>query len=318
MENLECLDLTKNELDSIPEQMGKLVKLTQLLLDFNDLRTIPSSISNLRQLTIVKIVENDLDSIPTSLGRCTLITELIITSNNLDSIPSSIGNLINLRTVNFDQNVLKSIPDAIGNCKKLSVLSLRNNHLTDIPTSIGNLVNLRVLDLANNRLESLPAQVANLKDLRALWLSETQGSMTLPTLNLEIRGNRKVLTCMFLPQKTASMENLLTVSRDSLHVLKYYSGQHEASFITGDEYDASKEGDYDTGEGISPREDGEIDFKEKEQELVRIRPKHNSGLSTGQPSVKRESKVSFDNEDVESVDDSELNDYTVSDFISIS
>ena len=102
------------------------------------------------------------------------------------------------------------------------------------------------LDISN-RLESLPAEVANLKDLRALWLSETQGSVTLPTLNLEMRGTRKVLTCMLLPQKTASMENLLTVSRDSLHVLKYYNGQHEASFINGDEYDASKEGDYDTG-----------------------------------------------------------------------
>ena len=141
----------------------------------------------------------------------------------------------NLKSANFDQNSIKSLPESIGNCSRLGVLSLRDNSISEIPASIERLTELYVLDLTNNRLEWLPFTIGKLANsLKALWLSETQGAQSLPTLSAEMRGNKKVLTCIYLPQKTGSMENLLLAN--SMSSLYYQDPRNPMSVYNMSQY----------------------------------------------------------------------------------
>ena len=47
---LKTLTMTKNQLEGLPQDMGKLVKLENLNLGFNLLATIPSTLSQLKNL----------------------------------------------------------------------------------------------------------------------------------------------------------------------------------------------------------------------------------------------------------------------------
>ena len=47
---LKTLTMTKNQLEGLPHDMGKLVKLENLNLGFNLLATIPSTLSQLKNL----------------------------------------------------------------------------------------------------------------------------------------------------------------------------------------------------------------------------------------------------------------------------
>ena len=287
-------------------------------MDTNDIENLPTSISHLKQLCRLKITENMLTCIPQSWGNCTSLTEVFFTSNGLKEIPESVGNLVNLRSANFDQNGITSIPESIGKCVKLGVLSFRDNCLTEIPSSIENLTELYVLDLTNNRLEWLPFSIGKLgRTLKALWLSETQGSQSLPTLNAEMRGTKKVLTCVFLPQKTGSMENLLAASMTSLH-FDEYNRHHGGDMESMDDIES---GVYDTGETTAGNEVDQRDWGDAQGAMMGVqmrRPpmkeaRFEEGIEGGEGGgSKRESKVSFQSNDAEIVDDELLNQYTVS------
>jgi Leucine-rich repeat (LRR) protein len=52
------LILFKNELTSLPENIGKLEKLTEVDLNSNELEALPDSISNLKNLKSVNLGKN--------------------------------------------------------------------------------------------------------------------------------------------------------------------------------------------------------------------------------------------------------------------
>ena len=93
------------------------------------------------------------DSIPSSLGNLTNLTVLNLGSNQLvGSIPSSLGSLTNLARLYLHHNQLSgTIPSSLGNLSKLIALYLNHNQLSGtIPSSLGNLTNLSGLWLQNN------------------------------------------------------------------------------------------------------------------------------------------------------------------------
>ena len=73
---------------------------------------------------------NQLDSLPESIGQLANLTLLYLDENKLTSLPESIGNLTNLTWLNLRRNQLTRLPESIGNLKNLIWLNLRENKLS--------------------------------------------------------------------------------------------------------------------------------------------------------------------------------------------
>lgn len=125
--------LANNLQGNIPNEIGKLSELDELLLNYNSLTGV----------------------IPPEIGQLNNLTTLVLDFNQLsDSIPSEIGSLTNLVDLHLSENnLVGQIPSSIGYLSKLENLTLHENQLTGkIPSAIGNLDNLSLLILAYNQL----------------------------------------------------------------------------------------------------------------------------------------------------------------------
>ena len=157
MPDLKILSLKNNRIRSIPSRdIAKLHKLVGLLLDDNQLTSLPDTIGTLKNLVTLDVYNNQLTSLPESIGNLKTLENVSIRNNKLESLPESIGKLNNLGVLIIDGNRLTSLPESIGQLKKLRRLYVSNNRLTTLPESIGNLKNLIDLRLTGNTLTSLP------------------------------------------------------------------------------------------------------------------------------------------------------------------
>uniref|UniRef100_A0A8C6LXZ2 Leucine rich repeat containing 1 n=1 Tax=Nothobranchius furzeri TaxID=105023 RepID=A0A8C6LXZ2_NOTFU len=206
IKTLLCLDVSENKIGSLPEEMGGLVSLTDLLVSQNSIESLPGSIGELRKLSILKADQNSIMFLPESIGSCESLTELVLTENQLQSLPASIGKLKHLSNLNCDRNRLTTLPKEIGGCSSLNVFCVRENLLTKIPPELSQATELHVLDVSGNRLSYLPMSLTTLR-LKALWLSENQSQ---PLLSFQVdtdpESGEKVLTCVLLPQQPCELD----------------------------------------------------------------------------------------------------------------
>ena len=81
--------MQSNQLTSLPESVGSLVDLDELLINRNKLTTLPESICKLVHLKRLEMKENELSSLPDKFGKLTDIIDL--SGNNIKSLPLSIN-----------------------------------------------------------------------------------------------------------------------------------------------------------------------------------------------------------------------------------
>ena len=168
--NLTTLDLSYNNLTSLPKSITRLENLTRLYLSWNKLTSLPKSITRLENLTEIKLNKNNLTSLPKSITRLENLTRLDLSWNQLTSLPKSITRLENLNFIDLSHNNLTSLPKSITRLENLTTLNLNGFSLTSLPESITRLENLTELNLINNQLISLPDSFWKLKKIISINL----------------------------------------------------------------------------------------------------------------------------------------------------
>lgn len=108
--NAPSLDLSGNNLTTLPPEIGLLTKLYQL------------NLSN-----------NNLTSLPTEIGKLTSLTQLMVYKNQLTALPPEIGNLTNLNILYISDNKLTTLPPEVSKLTKLTILDIRGNDITTPP-----------------------------------------------------------------------------------------------------------------------------------------------------------------------------------------
>jgi len=223
------LQLFSNSLSgSIPPELGNLLQLEYLFLNYNQLSgSIPPELGNLPTLLWLDLYSNQLTgSIPPTLGNLTNLEGLRLYSNPLSgSIPPELGNLLNLRVLHLSDNQLVgSIPPELSNLDQLVTLFLSDNQLTgNIPSELGSLPNLESLALSSNQLTGgIPPELGNLFSLTSLSLYNNQLVGTIPS---EL-GNLSNLSALMLSsnQLTGSIPPELG-NLFNLEVLFFHSNQ---------------------------------------------------------------------------------------------
>jgi len=192
--NWKTLDLSDEQIESLPDMIGHLTTLLRLDLNRNQLTRLPDSIGLLRNLTELSVNGNCLTRLPASIGHLANLTRLNLNNNNLTFLPTSMGNLISLRSLSAANNQLNSLPEDVGKLTRLNRLNLSSNRFASLPESVCNLSGLAELNLENNQIVTLPKDIGNLSNLT----------------HLRLQGNR--LTS--LPESIGQLVNLTDLGSD--------------------------------------------------------------------------------------------------------
>ncbi|CAF3761678.1 unnamed protein product [Adineta steineri] len=164
--NIRELDLHGNQLKSLPDEIENLKSVEICNLANNHFETIPAALGKLSRLTKLLLFNNHLGDLSTSLVFSKLSNLRILNLNNnfITQLPNDIGCLVNLEILTIEHNQLIELPREIGLCIRLIELHLGFNSLTKLPLEIGYLINLTKLIIHRNNLLEIPESITNLKN----------------------------------------------------------------------------------------------------------------------------------------------------------
>ncbi len=192
LETICELDLSNNQLTSLPGYLTELANLEKLELEGNPIISpSPETVSigteailkylkkpicqqELRRI-ITQAIENNvkildlrnrgLSELPKEIGLLTGLEALLLDNNKLRSLPAEITKLVNLKRLELVGNEFTSFPLETIHLPGLETLYLESNSLQIVPPEIKYLTNLKHLTLTANDLTSLPPEIGQLQNL---------------------------------------------------------------------------------------------------------------------------------------------------------
>lgn len=95
LSKLKKINLSHNQLTTLPVEVGKLQKLRELDLGDNQLKTLPDEIGQLRSLVYMGLSRNQFQTLPPEIGLLQNLEELHLFKNPLQSLLEEFCNLKN-------------------------------------------------------------------------------------------------------------------------------------------------------------------------------------------------------------------------------
>ncbi|GAY68183.1 hypothetical protein CUMW_262150 [Citrus unshiu] len=121
--SLEIIDCQNYK--RLPDELGNLKALKQLIVHGTAIREVPESLSQLLQLVELDLSSNNLQRIPESLGRLSSLESLVLSNYNLERLPESLNQLSSLKYLRLFENSLEGIPEYLRSLpSKLTSLNL--------------------------------------------------------------------------------------------------------------------------------------------------------------------------------------------------
>ena len=148
-ETLEILDLTDNELTSLPNDLNRLKKLRILFISNNQFKTVPKALATCPNLSMIGLRNNQIDTFEEDALPLTT-RWLILTDNQLKKLPDSMGDLLLLQKCMLSGNQLTELPQSMTKCQNLELLRIAVNQLTSFPTWLLTLPKLSWLAYGGN------------------------------------------------------------------------------------------------------------------------------------------------------------------------
>ncbi|ANB69332.1 protein kinase [Aeromonas veronii] len=162
------LKLSEN-LTEFPTEILSLKETLEVLdLTGNQLSTLPDELAGFGKLRIIFCSENRFTELPEVLGRCPALTMVGFKANRIVTV-SARALPAGLRWLILTDNAIEQLPDELGQCDALQKLMLAGNRLRELPTSLANCRNLELLRIAANRIERFPEWLLSLP--RLSWLA---------------------------------------------------------------------------------------------------------------------------------------------------
>lgn len=156
-------------LRQFPTEIYDLAETLEVLnLSGNNLSTLPNDLTRLTKLKVIFCSENQFTHVPEILGQCPELSMVGFKSNKIstlaaEALPSK------LRWLILTDNQLDLLPASLGQCSSLQKLMLAGNKLTQLPDEMAACENLELLRISANRFESLPEWLLRLP--RLAWLA---------------------------------------------------------------------------------------------------------------------------------------------------
>ncbi|WP_323950317.1 leucine-rich repeat-containing protein kinase family protein [Aeromonas veronii] len=162
------LKLCEN-LTEFPSEILSLKETLEVLdLTGNQLSTLPDELAGFGKLRIIFCSENRFTELPEVLGRCPALTMVGFKANRIATV-SAKALPAGLRWLILTDNAVEQLPDELGQCDALQKLMLAGNRLRELPASLAKCRNLELLRIAANRIERFPEWLLLLP--RLSWLA---------------------------------------------------------------------------------------------------------------------------------------------------
>ena len=173
--HLTNVDISKNTISVIPEELKKLVKVENLNLSSNRLEEIPS-LGELQALKVLNLAGNRIKKWDdTDAEKLEKLEKIDLENNKLTELPSVVLKFAKtLSSLNLGRNSFESLSSNIGELTNLQYLFFDNNQLTTFPESLLNLVNLVEMNFSNNEIESLPDIFNNFQNVTSVNFSNNK------------------------------------------------------------------------------------------------------------------------------------------------
>lgn len=169
--DLRFLQIINLNLTTLPEGIGYLGSVMEIMANGNHLTTLPESIGDLLNLTKLSFCNNHLETLPDSLSRLKKLELLNVRSNRLTALPDAITQLPNLEGLFASYNLLSQLPASLGQLPKLVELNLGHNQFLEFPEVVFDLPNLRRLELEYNQIQALPEDIGRLRFLNHFMIN---------------------------------------------------------------------------------------------------------------------------------------------------
>lgn len=148
-DTLELLDLSSNQLSSLPPDFGKFTKLKIAFFSDNLFTEYPEVLAQCPLIEMVGFKANIISTI-SEKAISKNIRWLILTNNRMTQLPKSIGNCTRLQKVALAGNQLTSLPLEMAQCKNLELLRISANCINELPTWLMTLPKLSWLAYSEN------------------------------------------------------------------------------------------------------------------------------------------------------------------------
>lgn len=129
-EKVKILILKKEKLTTFPDSaLRAMSNLKELDLSRNRIKELPQDLSYLSKLKVLNLSSNRLTQLSAGIGQLTDLENLDCSSNDLSALPSALFDLNKIRELILYANSLESISERVGEFKQLEVLDVRGNQL---------------------------------------------------------------------------------------------------------------------------------------------------------------------------------------------
>lgn len=197
-ESLKRIDLSKNEIKSIPSGISVCLNVTWLNLSGNAL-TDCKPLESLRNLEVLNLSKNKLYG-KIGVGKFTKLKTLVLNGNEIETL-GGLEKLTHIETLIISQNKISSFGGWIAGATSLQKLSasnnpiewdlggnsglsslsamkeLRMNHtgMQRVPQALASMKRLRILELGSNHLETFE-DISVLSSMRSIWQLNLKGN----------------------------------------------------------------------------------------------------------------------------------------------
>jgi len=158
-DSLEVLDLSNNQLTSLPSELVQLTKLKIIFASNNGFETLPEVLGRCDNLEMIGFKANQIKHVPAN------------------SLPAKLHWLI------LTENQIEQLPEALGERPLLQKLALAGNKLTHLPLTMSKLHNLELVRISANNLVDCPVQLLNLPKLA--WFAFSGNPFSRSTLKVD-------------------------------------------------------------------------------------------------------------------------------------
>jgi hypothetical protein len=150
-DTLEVLNLSGNQLSSLPHDLPRLHRLKVIFCSDNPFTRLPEVLGDCAALQVVGFKANRLLDVP-GAALPPLLRWLILTDNALTTLPSELGQRPALQKLMLAGNQLRTLPAGLADAKQLELIRLAANQLHQFPGWLTALPRLGWLALAGNPL----------------------------------------------------------------------------------------------------------------------------------------------------------------------